>query len=155
MDTSGLASWWEGASSGKALHVMLILVGHGVLLGTGAACARNVSDSPVVYGVVVPTAVLAWLIGLALLYWDMISVSGVKALCLAGAISAGTLATIQALALHIRDSPLLKFLQPTSAVLSLLLMGVAWMFTYYEPVMRKIYGLTTGDGGNVAAAAGG
>lgn len=130
------------------MHTALILVGHGVLLGVGAVSARKVSDNPVVYGVIVPTAVLAWLIGITLLYWDMVSVSKAKALCLAGAVSATVLAAIQALALHLRNSPLLQFLQPTSAVLSLLLMGVAWMFTFYEPVMRKICGLTTGDGGS-------
>lgn len=141
--------WWEKASSNSALHIIVIILGHAAVIGIGAPCAREAPTRPVLCGAVMPRVVLALLIGTALLYSAMFRASEVKALCLAGGIAAATLVAVQAFALLSRlmgdEVGLPILLQPVGAAVSLLTMVGAWLFTFKEEAMRKIFGLTTGD----------
>lgn len=139
---------WGAASSSSALHIVIIVLTHAAVIGIGAPCAREAHARPVLCGAVMPRVVVALLIGVALLYAGMFRVSEVKALCLAGGISAVTLIAVQASALLSRllgdEASLATLLQPVGAALSLLTMIGAWLFTFQEEAMRKIFGLTTG-----------
>lgn len=141
--------WWGAASSSSGLHLIIILLSHAAVIGIGAPCAREAPARPVLCGAVMPRVVLALLIGIALLYAGMFKVSETKALCLTGAIAAGTLLAVQSMALLSRllgdEASLSTLLQPVGAAVSFLTMIGAWLFTFQEEAMRKIFGLTTGD----------
>jgi len=145
----GDGGWWGAASSSSGLHLIVILLSHTAVMGIGAPCAREADTRPVLCGAVMPRVVLALLVGVALLYAGMFRVSETKALCLTGAIAAGTLVAVQALALLSRvlgdEASLPILLQPVGAAVSFLTMVGAWLFTFQEEAMRKIFGLTTGD----------
>lgn len=130
-------------------HLAIIVIGHALVMGIGAPCAREAPTHPMLCGAILPRVVVALLVGIALLYVGMFRASNAKALSLAGATAATVLAVVHVYAmlsgLRGKDDALPRLMQPVASTLSLLTMIGAWLFTFREAAMRKIFGLTSGE----------